>query len=65
MITEMILVASLSSPLVSQQYCELGKEIYHEGVELRTVVDWLNHSTMNIDDKKIVLECYIVESNKV
>ncbi|UGV22739.1 hypothetical protein SADIYA_50 [Escherichia phage vB_EcoD_Sadiya] len=65
MITEMILVASLSSPLASHQYCELGKEIYHDGVEVNTVVEWLNHSTMNIDDKKVVLECYLVEANKV
>lgn len=65
MITEMILVASLSSPLVSQQYCDLGKEIYHDGVQLSTVIEWLNHSTMNIDDKKVVLDCYMIEANKV
>lgn len=65
MIAEIILFASLSAPLVSQQYCDLGKEIYHDGVEVSTVVDWLNHSTMNIDDKKVVLECYLLEANKV
>lgn len=45
--------------------CEQGKSIYIEGFDVNTIVDWLNHSSLPLEDKKIVLECYTNESKKV
>lgn len=45
--------------------CEQGKSIYLEGFDVNTVIDWLNHSSLPLEDKKTVFECYTNESKKV
>lgn len=49
----------------SVDLCEQGKSIYLEGFDVNTLVDWLNHSSLPLEDKKTVLECYANESKKV
>lgn len=49
----------------SVDLCNEGRAAYADNVQLGTVIEWLNHSTLDLEDKSVFLECFIDEGRKL
>lgn len=57
---------TVEAPVVnSVDLCNEGRQAYTDNVQLGTVIEWLNHSSLDIEDKSLFLECFIDEGRKL
>lgn len=49
----------------SVDLCNEGRQAYADNVQLGTVIEWLNHSSLDLEDKSVFLECFIDEGRKL
>lgn len=60
----MTITASQPAYPTSAQFCSLGKEFFHDGTALNSVIEALKDSPIHNEDKLIVVQCFINEMNK-
>lgn len=57
---------TVEAPVVnSVDLCNEGRQAYADNVQLGTVIEWLNHSSLDLEDKSVFLECFIDEGRKL
>lgn len=57
---------TVEAPVVnSADLCNEGRQAYADNVQLGTVIEWLNHSSLDLEDKSVFLECFIDEGRKL
>lgn len=57
---------TVEAPVVnSVDLCNEGRQAYADNVQLGTVIEWLNHSSLDLEDKSAFLECFIDEGRKL
>lgn len=56
---------SVSAPTInSVQLCNLGVEMFYDGVDINSLVEALKESQLHVEDKLIVVNCFIEEMKK-
>lgn len=51
---------SVSAPAInSVQFCNLGVEMFYDGVDINSLVEALKESQLHVEDKLIVVNCFI------
>ncbi|QXV76194.1 hypothetical protein bas01_0063 [Escherichia phage AugustePiccard] len=57
---------SVSTPTInSVQLCNIGAELFHDGIDIKNLVEALKASKLDTEDKLIVVNCFIAEMEKV
>lgn len=49
----------------SQELCQIGVEMFRDGVGIQDVVEALKSSPIHVEDKLIIINCFIAEKGKV
>lgn len=49
----------------SVQLCGIGVELFYDGIDLVSLVESLKASELDVEDKLIVVNCFIAEMKKV
>lgn len=56
---------SVSAPTInSVQFCNLGVELFYDGIDINSLVEALKESQLHVEGKLIVVSCFIEEMKK-
>ena len=57
---------SVSAPTInSVQLCNIGVELFRDGIDINSLVEALKASKLDTEDKLIVVNCFFAEMKKV